>query len=158
MRLTLYTDYSLRVLLYLAVRPDRLSSTAEIARAYGVSQNHLTKVVHDLRHAGYVASVRGRFGGIRLARPAGEIVVGDVVRHTEDDFRLAGCDRCVIAPACGLSGALDEALAAFMAVLDGYRLADLAAKRGELADLLGMGGDRARRLRRAARGGPRRSR
>ena len=135
MRLTRYTDYALRVLLYLGAQPDRICSIAEIARAYGISQNHLMKVAHDLGKAGYVEGVRGRSGGIRLAKPADRIRVGAVVRHTEEGFDLADCGSCVIAPACGLSGVLSEALAAFMAVLDRYTLADLLRKRSKLMDL-----------------------
>jgi Rrf2 family nitric oxide-sensitive transcriptional repressor len=136
MRLTLYTDYAMRVLLYLGARPDRLCSISEISGAYGISQNHLMKVVNDLVREGYVASVRGRFGGIRLGRPATEVNVGAVIRHTEDGFDLVDCGSCVIAPACGLTGALHEALAAFMAVLDGYTLDDLLAKRLDIGALL----------------------
>jgi len=135
MRLTRYTDYAMRVLLYLGARPEALCSISEVSRAYGISQNHLMKVVNDLARVGYVASVRGRFGGIRLGRPAGEINVGAVVRHTEDGFDLVDCGGCVIAPACGLTGALDEALAAFMRVLDGYTLEDLLARRGDMRSL-----------------------
>jgi Rrf2 family nitric oxide-sensitive transcriptional repressor len=127
MRLTRYTDYAMRVLLYLGVRPGTQCSIAEIARAYGVSQNHLMKVVNDLVNAGYLISARGRFGGVRLARPPVEINVGGVVRHTEGGFDLVDCTDCVIAPACGLTGALRQALGAFLAVLDGYSLADLIA-------------------------------
>ncbi len=136
MRLTRYTDYAMRVLLYVGARPDRLCSIAEISRAYGISQNHLMKVVHDLGKAGYVASARGRFGGIRLGRPPEEISVGDVVRHTEEGFDLADCDSCIIAPACGLTGALREALMAFLSVLDSYTLADLLTRRGDMLGLL----------------------
>jgi|TARA_R100000501_G_scaffold9495_2_gene18894 Rrf2 family nitric oxide-sensitive transcriptional repressor len=135
MKLTRYTDYALRVLLYLGARPERLCSIPEMANAYGISQNHLMKVVHDLGKAGFVASVRGRLGGIRLARPPGEIVIGSVVRHTEDGFDLVDCGGCIIAPACGLTGVLREALAAFMAVLDGYTLDDMLAKRVEMLSL-----------------------
>lgn len=135
MRLTRYTDYAMRVLLYVGARPERLCSIAEISRAYGISQNHLMKVVHDLGKAGYLASARGRFGGIKLGRAAEDIIVGAVVRHTEDGFDLVDCGTCIIAPACGLTGALREALAAFLAVLDGYTLADLLAKRSEIANL-----------------------
>jgi len=135
MRLTRYTDYAMRVLLYLGARPDELSSIGEIARAYGISQNHLMKVVNDLARAGYVATVRGRSGGIRLARAAGDINVGEVVRHTEEGFELVDCGSCVIAPACGLTGVLGEALAAFMAVLDRYSLADLLERRVDLTRL-----------------------
>lgn len=139
MRLTRYTDYAMRVLLYVGAQDEaRLSPISEIARAYGISQNHLMKVVNDLVNAGYLESVRGRFGGIRLARPAAEINVGAVVRHTEEGFDLVDCGSCIIAPACGLTGALAEALAAFMTVLDGYSLADLLAKRANLAALFGV--------------------
>lgn len=133
MRLTRYTDYAMRVLLYLGARPERLCSIAEIAQAYDISQNHLMKVVSDLVNAGYLVSVRGRFGGVRLARPPAEINVGAVVRHTEDGFDLVDCGNCIIAPACGLTGALHQALAAFMNVLDGYTLENLLARRGEMA-------------------------
>ena len=135
MRLTRYTDYAMRVLLYLGARQDRLCSIAEIAQAYGISQNHLMKVVNDLANAGYVASARGRGGGIRLGRPAGEINVGALVRHTEDGFELVDCGDCLISPACGLTVALAEALAAFMAVLDGYTLKDLLTARADIGEL-----------------------
>lgn len=129
MRLKSYTDYALRVLMHLAARPDRLASIGEIARTYRISHNHLMKVVHDLRREGFLDAVRGRSGGICLARPAIEISVGDVVRHTEGTFDLVDCDSCVIARACALTGALHEARRAFMAILDGYSLADLVADR-----------------------------
>ena len=135
MRLTRYTDYAMRVLLYLAARPDRLCSIAEIAAVYGISQNHLMKVVSDLVNAGYLVSVRGRSGGVRLARLPTEINIGSVVRHTEDGFDLADCGSCIIAPACGLTGALAQALAAFMKVLDGYTLENLMNKRLDLTGL-----------------------
>lgn len=125
MKLTRYTDYALRVLLYLGARPERLCSISEMSRSYGISQNHLMKVVHDLGKAGFVASARGRLGGIRLARPPEEIIIGSVVRHTEDGFDLVDCGSCIIAPACGLTGVLREALGAFMTVLDSHTLADL---------------------------------
>jgi len=133
MRLTRYTDYALWVLIYLGARPDALCSIAEISRAYDISQNHLMKVVNDLVNAGYLASARGRFGGIKLAKLPEEINVGAVIRHTEDGFDLVDCGDCVIAPACGLTGALRQALAAFLAVLDGYTLADLIAKPADIA-------------------------
>lgn len=135
MRLTRYTDYAMRVLLYLGAQPDKVCSLSEIARAYGISQNHLMKVAHDLGKAGYIEGVRGRSGGVRLARPADQINVGEVVRRTEEGFELVECGTCVIAPACGLTGVLDEALAAFMAVLDRYTLADLLKKRSKLMRL-----------------------
>ncbi|ARU18366.1 RrF2 family transcriptional regulator [Croceicoccus marinus] len=128
MRLTRYTDYGLRVLLYLAERPDTLPSIAAMAEFHKISRNHLMKVVHDLGRAGFVSTVRGRLGGVRLARPPGEINVGAVVRRMEDDFHIVDCPSCRIAGHCGLRGALGEALAAFLAVLDGYTVADLVAK------------------------------
>lgn len=137
MRLTRYTDYALRVLLYLGARPDRLCSIGEIARAYAISQNHLMKVVSDLASAGYVASARGRGGGIRLARPPTEINVGAVVRRTEDSFEIADCSACIIAPACSLRCLFKEAANAFLSVLDGRTLADLLAERPGLTALLG---------------------
>lgn len=125
MRLTLYTDYAMRVLMYLGAHDDRLCSIAEVARGYGISQNHLMKVVNALVRIGYVESVRGRNGGIRLGRPAGEIVIGEVARQTEDGFQLLNCGDCVAAPACGLTGILQQAVDAFLAVLDRYTVADL---------------------------------
>ncbi len=135
MRLTRYSDYAMRVLLFLAARPDDLCSIASIASAHSISQNHLMKVVNDLVNAGYLSSVRGRFGGIRLARPASEIIVGKVIRHTEDGFDLVDCGNCIIAPACGLTGALSKALSAFLEVLDGYTLADLVVSRSAMLAL-----------------------
>jgi Rrf2 family nitric oxide-sensitive transcriptional repressor len=137
-KLTRYTDYALRVLMHLAARPERLSSIGEIARTYRISQNHLMKVVHDLRKSGYVEAVRGRSGGIRLARPPFQINIGDVVRHTEDGFDLVDCGSCIIAPACGLTGVLGEALGAFMRVLDGYTLGDLVEERREALRAFGI--------------------
>jgi len=136
MRLTRYSDYAMRVLLYLGRRPEQACSIAEIAKAYGISQNHLMKVVSDLVGSGFLTSVRGRKGGIRLARSPAEINVGALIRHTEDDFDLVGCGSCIIAPACGLTSVLGEALAAFLAVLDRYSLADVLACGGDFAHLL----------------------
>jgi Rrf2 family nitric oxide-sensitive transcriptional repressor len=137
MRLTRYTDYAMRVLIHLAAHPERLCSIAEISRAYGISQNHLMKVVNDLARQGFVASSRGRSGGIRLGRAAEEINVGVVVRHTEEGFDMVDCASCVIAPACGLNGMLNQALGAFMGVLDGYTLADLSTRKVDLRALFG---------------------
>ena len=136
MRLTRYTDYAMRVLLYLGQEPGRLSSIAEIAKGYGISQNHLMKVVNDLVNSGYLEGVRGRNGGIRLARPASEINVGALIRHTEDNFDLVECGSCIIGQACGLTSVLDEALQAFLSVLDGYSLADVIARKGDFRKLL----------------------
>lgn len=136
MRLTRYTDYALRVLIHLAAHADRVCSIGEIARAYGISQNHLMKVVNDLANAGFILSARGRGGGIRLARGPGDIRLGDVVRHTEDGFALIDCSDCVIAPACEVPAVMREAVEAFMAVLDGYTLDDMTARRSAFAALL----------------------
>lgn len=137
MKLTRYTDYALRVLMHLAAKPDRLASIGEMARTYRISQNHLMKVVHDLRKAGFLDAVRGRAGGVRLARPPQDIRIGDVVRQTEGGFDLVDCESCVIARACSLTGALRQALAAFMDVLDNYTLADLVRERQDgLRELL----------------------
>ncbi len=138
MRLTRYTDYAMRVLLYLGTRGDDLCSIADIARAYDISQNHLMKVVNDLVNAGYLRSVRGRGGGIRLAKAPDAINIGALVRHTEDDLQLVECGSCMIAPACGMTGVLDEALLAFLHVLDRYSLADVLARKGGLSRLLGI--------------------
>jgi Rrf2 family transcriptional regulator, nitric oxide-sensitive transcriptional repressor len=128
-KLTRYTDYALRVLMHLAARPERLCTIGEISRTYGISQNHLMKVVHDLRKAGFLTAARGRTGGIRLARPAEEITMGSVVRQTEDGFDLVDCASCIIAPACGMTGVLNEATKAFLSVLDSYTLAGVVESR-----------------------------
>jgi Rrf2 family nitric oxide-sensitive transcriptional repressor len=141
-QLTRYSDYSLRVLIYLALDPERLVTIEDVARSYGISKAHLMKVVHRLGLHGYVETVRGRKGGLRLARSPEQIRVGEVVRSTEESLTLVECfdpasSQCAIDPACGLRPALHEALAAFLAVLDGYTLADLVARRrAPLARLL----------------------
>jgi Rrf2 family nitric oxide-sensitive transcriptional repressor len=138
-RLTRYTDYAMRVLLYLGARPeDEPCPISEISRAYAISQNHLMKVVNDLVNAGYLESVRGRFGGVRLARPPAAINVGEVIRHTEEGFELVDCGACVIATACGFTGALGQAMNAFMAALDGFTLADLIARPRDFRELFGL--------------------
>ena len=131
MRLTLYTDYSLRVLLYLASREGQTVTISELAGFYKVSRNHLVKVVHELGLNGYIQTTRGKNGGIRLNKPAAEIVIGEVVRKTEPDFDLLECfnpaiNQCVISRACDLKSVLYEARASFLSVLDKYTLADAA--------------------------------
>ena len=138
MRLTRYTDYAMRVLLHLAARDDGLASIGDIARLYDISQNHLMKVVQDLGRAGFVRTVRGRGGGVALARPADQIVIGQVVRQTEEGFQLVDCSACLIAPACTLPRVLNEATAAFIAVLDKYTVADLLDKRAQMRTLFGI--------------------
>jgi Rrf2 family nitric oxide-sensitive transcriptional repressor len=142
MRLTTYTDYTLRVLIRLSVRSHHLTTIADIAESYGISENHLTKVVHQLGVAGYIETVRGRNGGIRLLKEPREINVGEIVRRTEPDFDLVPCfntsGACVIEPACMLKDSLDQARGAFLAVLDRYTLADLVRPRRKLATLLNV--------------------
>jgi Rrf2 family nitric oxide-sensitive transcriptional repressor len=142
MRLTLYTDYSLRVLLYLGARNiEDLSTIKEISDAYGISKNHLMKVTHELGKLGYIETVRGRGGGIRLALKPKDIGIGKLVRQTEEDFYLVDCFNpesvgCIISPVCSLKGALNKALHAYIAVLDEYTLADFLHSKDELAALL----------------------
>ena len=140
MHLTQFSDYSLRVALYLAARPDALASVEEISRSYGISRNHLTKVVRRLTDLGVVASTRGRAGGFRLAKPPQEINVGWLVRQTEPHFNLVECfdpaaNTCPIAPACGLKSALVRAQQAFLDVLDGYTLGSFRGQRRQLVSL-----------------------
>lgn len=141
MRLTTFSDYTLRVLVYLGVQDEGLITVGEIASAYGVSENHLMKVVHHLAQHGYVETVRGKGGGIRLARAPAQINVGEVVRGTEENLRLVECfdpqaSDCRIEPACILRGALGRALDAFFGVLDAYTLADLLVPRTKLRRML----------------------
>lgn len=142
MRLTRYTDYSLRVLMYLAVRPDGFGTIQSIAEAYDVSRNHLMKVVQELNRRGYIDTVRGKGGGMRLRLPPEEINVGRVVRDMESDLALVECfgpqNRCVIAPECVLRNVLSDAMNAFMAVLDRYTLADLVSAPDPLRRLLNI--------------------
>lgn len=144
MRLTVYTDYALRVLMYLAVHSGPKPTIGEIASSYRVSRNHLMKVVYELGVAGYIETVRGKNGGLRLARRPQDIGLGELIRQTEPDMALVPCfdpvnSPCAIAPACRLRGALHQARAAFLDVLDGYTLADLVGNRPALQDLLGRG-------------------
>jgi len=130
-KLTLYTDYSLRVLLYLATKPEATVTITEIAEYYDISRNHLVKVVHSLGINEFISTSRGKNGGIKLARSAEEILLSDVVSKTEPDMDLLECfnpktDNCVISPVCGLKSMLYEGRSAFMGVLDQYTLADAA--------------------------------
>jgi len=142
MRLTRHADLAMRVLMYLALTGDRRATIQNIAGAFGISRNHLMKVVHELACAGYVDSARGAGGGLRLARQPAAIRVGDVIADLEPDFGLVECFRdgncCVITPACRLPAMLQEALEAFMQVLGSYTLADLVtpANDRDLADIL----------------------
>lgn len=141
MRLTSFTDYSLRVLIYLAAQPERRATIAEVASTFQVSENHLTKVVHFLGKAGLIATVRGKGGGLELAHLPAQINIGAVVRRAEGPDMPAECfDRerntCSIAPVCRLKGVLREAMEAFHAVLDQYTLEDLVHNRQALAQVL----------------------
>lgn len=143
MRLSTYSDYSLRVLIYLGAREDHLATIAQIAAAYAISSNHLMKVVHRLGQGGYIETVRGKGGGMRLARAPRDVNIGELVRATEDSSRLAECfDResscCCIESVCQLRGILRVALESFFEVLDRHTLADLLAPRARLAKLLSV--------------------
>jgi Rrf2 family nitric oxide-sensitive transcriptional repressor len=132
MRLTLHTDYALRLMMLLALEPDRIHTIEEVANRYRISRNHLMKVAQTLVQEGFVDGQRGRGGGLKLAKPAKQINLGAVIRKTEDSLALVECfdrkkDGCIVSSACGLRGPLEEALAAFLAVLDRYSLADLIA-------------------------------
>ncbi len=135
MRLTLHTDYALRLLMLLALEPDEVHTVEAVSRRYDISRNHLNKVARTLTQSGFVESQRGRGGGLRLAKPAGEINLGKVIRATEDNFHIVECfcretNTCIVAPACGLRDPLEEALLAFQAVLNRYSLADLLKNPG----------------------------
>jgi Rrf2 family nitric oxide-sensitive transcriptional repressor len=143
MRLTVHTDYALRVLMTLAVVADRVVTIDELARRHRVSKNHLMKVAQTLVGLGFVQSVRGRAGGLRLARDPREIRMGAVVRALEDDMRLVEClgegpATCIFTGACRLTRALAQALEAFLAELDKLTLADLAGLRPAMRERLGL--------------------
>jgi Rrf2 family nitric oxide-sensitive transcriptional repressor len=141
MKLNDFTDYSLRVLIYLATAPGRRATIAEIANAFGISENHLTKVVHFLGKQGWVATVRGKGGGLLLTKEPADVRLGDIVRDTEGAARLAECfdedgGACTIDGACRLKGVLTQAMDAFYDVLDRYSLADITRNRQTLAHIL----------------------
>ena len=141
MHLTRFTDNALRCLTYLALHPGETETVGTIARRMALSEDHLVKVVQRLAHLGYVETMRGRGGGVRLIREPAAINIGAVVRQTEENFRLVECfdeaaNTCPIAPSCGLAPALDEALKAFLAVLDRYTLEDFTRSHRKLLKLL----------------------
>ncbi len=141
-QLTTYTDYSLRVLIYLGVQPEnKKSNIKEISDLYNISNNHLSKVVFELGKFGLVETIRGRNGGIKLAKQPSDINIGSLVRHTESPLHLVECfdkenNKCKITSACRLKGVLHEALEAYMNVLDSYTLSDLLVNENELQRLL----------------------
>ncbi|MCH4563009.1 Rrf2 family transcriptional regulator [Halomonas sp. EGI 63088] len=141
MHLTRFTDYSLRVLIFLAVKGEERSTIQEIAERFEVSHNHLMKVVQELSHKGYITAIRGKNGGLLLKKAPETITLGALVRDTEHDLQLVECfgdhNECLITPACRLKPILAEALKAFLDVLDQYTLADmLGPQRPQLAQLL----------------------
>src|SRR5579863_7031271 len=140
MRLTLHTDYSLRVLIHVGVADRNLVTISDIAKTFDISKQHLMKVVNNLSQKCYLDTVRGRAGGIRLSRPPRDIKVGEVVRETEETLGVIGCleqrGYCPIQRVCELRGVFNEATQAFLAVLDGYTLADLIKPRRALSSLL----------------------
>lgn len=133
MQLTHYTDYSLRVLIYLTLKPGISVTITEIAAYYKISRNHLVKVVNHLANAGYIRTTRGKGGGLRLARAPAEICIGDVVRKMEPNFNIVECfnphgQYCEVESLCALKKTLGEAMSGFLAVLDKYSLADAVIK------------------------------
>ncbi len=137
MKLTNYSDYALRILIYLGLKREKLSTITEISDCYRISRNHVVKIVHRLGQLGYVDTLRGKNGGIRLAHAPEKINIGEVIRHTETSMDIVECfsnqNSCIIGCSCVLRTAISEALSAFMAVLDDYTLADLMAPRRQLS-------------------------
>lgn len=143
MRLTTFTDYCLRVLMFVGTKEDGLATIDEIAASYAISRNHLMKVVFSLGQLGYLETVRGKGGGMRLAKRPADINLGTLVRQTEQDMTLVECFQtgeggCRLDSVCVLQRALGQALVAFMEVLDDYTLDDLLAPRRKLARTLGL--------------------
>lgn len=142
MKLTRFTDYSLRVLIYLGLKDDGRVTIREISEAYGISRNHLMKVVSLLTRMGYLDARRGPGGGIALARSTSDIVIADVVRDMEDDLNMVECfcegGSCIINPVCELKSVLTQALNAYLDTLERYTLRDLLEPRQQLAEVLGM--------------------
>ena len=141
MQLTQYTDYSLRVLIYLGVHPDELATITEISDRYQISRNHLVKVVHELGKLGYIETIRGKGGGMRLAVSPEELTIGEIVRNMENNLNIVECfgneSSCAITPNCRLRGILRDALKSFISVLDQYTLKDILVNQKKLQGLLG---------------------
>lgn len=143
MRLTNYSDYSLRVLIYLATQEtSKLTNIKEISEVYNISKNHLMKIIFNLGKLGYIETVRGRSGGFRLAKDPAEINIGELIRRTEENFYLVECfedkNACVITPVCSLKHVLNNALEQFFKVLDQYTLADIAENQVMLKDYFAL--------------------
>jgi len=141
-RLTRQSNYAIRALVYCAVNQPGLSRVADIAKAYGISELFLFKLIKPLVENGLIETVRGRHGGIRLGKPAADITLLETIRLTEENFALAECFEegadCPLIGECDLNGALREALGAFFTVLEGYTIADLASKKRSLRERLGL--------------------
>ena len=136
MQLSLHADYALRVLVYLGTHPGRVVTTQEVSSAYGISKNHLVRVIHTLAEHGYIDIHAGRSGGVTLAREPNAIRLGEVVRYAEPNLRLAECfdkktNTCPIASVCGLKGILNEALNSFLATLNRYTIADIVNEKDQ---------------------------
>jgi len=140
MQLTSYSDYSLRVLIYLGLRPENVTTIADISQSYNISRNHIVKVVHNLSNLGFIRTIRGRHGGMMLARNPESINVADVIQKTEPNFCIAECfdndGKCCIKEYCRLKGILDQACQGFFAVLGKYTLADLLDNNAQLIQIL----------------------
>ena len=146
MRLTKQTNYAIRILMYCAANKGNISQVADIADAYGLSREFLFKILQPLTRNGYIETIRGRNGGIRLARDAADVTLSEIVRLIEDNFEMAECFRgeainCPLVDSCQLNSALREALNAFFAVLDTYTIEDLAVNRFQIHKLLGIEAD-----------------
>ncbi|MEO7245040.1 MAG: Rrf2 family transcriptional regulator [Rubrivivax sp.] len=156
MRLTEYTDYTLRVLMYCAQHPRQLVTIGQLAQHHGLSKNHLMKIVNDLARQGLIETMRGRGGGLRLLKAPADIRIGDVVRASETDFRLvecfdAGTNLCTLSPGCGLKRLFDAALQAYFKALDGATLADISGAPARAGTASAMSGPA--RVRTAGRAG-----
>ena len=140
MQLTRYTDYSLRVLIYLSLHQDKLVTIEEITEYYHISRNHLMKVVHDLSLKGFIETTRGKHGGMKLASAPDQILIGDVVRRMEPSLNIVECvtvdnEVCRVAPICSLKSVLDQALENFLSHLDQYTLADATISHDSMKSL-----------------------
>ncbi|PIJ52066.1 transcriptional repressor NsrR [Erwinia sp. OLTSP20] len=136
MQLTSFTDYGLRALIFMATLPaGQMTNISEVTDIYGVSRNHMVKIINQLSRKGYVSAVRGKKGGIRLGQPAHQIIIGHVVRQLEP-LQLVDCSGCLITPGCRLKKALNEAARRFIEELDNYTLADLVDNNQPLFKLL----------------------
>jgi Rrf2 family nitric oxide-sensitive transcriptional repressor len=142
MRLTFSTDYALRLLMLVGLETEHLVTIEQVADSFGISKNHLMKVAYQLGQEGYLETVRGRNGGLRLGKAPSQIVVGEVVRKMEPDFAVVECQNpagyCKIAPCCTLRSAMRKAVEAFLEKLDEYTLEDLLRPKSKLRELIGV--------------------